>query len=372
MSMGIIGTALAGAAVGAGESGFEMQKQAGRESLQQQAQEALTNREAMMENLRNSNQNTRMDRTETIRRDGEKYDLENIEPGKAKIRVQTAKDEAQAQIDIKTDPANVQKAIDAMNAMAPAEAKVKRDAMIEELKAKGTPETLKAARDIARATHIESAASVASAANSNFELGEKKRVSKLREEYLSSDATPERKEQIVKEINVLTGKKEDMIKMRVKVGEDAEGKAIMEDVLVDPKTNKRVDINAGAGKGSPYPEGTELRGKDGKAYVVRDGQPVLKDSPKPAPKSRLAASSSAVAPTMNDQPDIQGGSDLDDARNRVVAARANLQKFGLALRNAKRSEYEAAQQELASAQADFTKAKSLYSASVGEAGGAAH
>lgn len=30
---------------------------------------------------------------------------------------------------------------------------------------------------------------------------------------------------------------------------------------------------------APYPDGTELRGKDGKTYVVRDGQPVLKGAP---------------------------------------------------------------------------------------------
>jgi hypothetical protein len=34
------------------------------------------------------------------------------------------------------------------------------------------------------------------------------------------------------------------------------------------------------GSGAPYPDGTQLRGKDGQMYVVKNGQPVLDSASK--------------------------------------------------------------------------------------------
>lgn len=152
---------------------------------------------------------------------------------------------AQSTIDVNTDPANVRKAIDKLNAMAPAEAKVKRDAMIAELEAKATPEALMAARQVARATNIESAASVAQANLANLSAEEKRRTMKLQDEYLKPETSKERKDAIHTELNVLAGKRDDLMKLRVKVGEDSYGKPIMEDVLIDAKTRKRIDITGG-------------------------------------------------------------------------------------------------------------------------------
>ena len=53
------------------------------------------------------------------------------------------------------------------------------------------------------------------------------------------------------------------------------------------------EVRKAAGQGddkAPYPDGTELKGKDGKTYVVQGGQPVLKDAAtKPAPKAAAPA-----------------------------------------------------------------------------------
>lgn len=56
------------------------------------------------------------------------------------------------------------------------------------------------------------------------------------------------------------------------------------------RTEKR-KAGAGGGKAgdAPYPDGTELRGKDGNVYVVRNGQPVLKDAQKDAQKPSAPA-----------------------------------------------------------------------------------
>ena len=190
---------------------------------------------------------------ETARRDAELNTVTTIDPLKNKNSLQLVKDSAQARIDIESSPENVQKAIDKLNLMAPATAKVARDAMIADLQAKATPEALNAAGKIARATHIESASSQAQAKLAgkqgealDLTIKDKKRLTELQNEYLNEATTPERKEALTTEMNVLQGKREDVIKMRVKVGEDAAGQAIMEDVLVDSKTKKRIDIGGGS------------------------------------------------------------------------------------------------------------------------------
>ena len=56
----------------------------------------------------------------------------------------------------------------------------------------------------------------------------------------------------------------------------------------------------GAGGKSPYPDGTELKGKDGQMYVVRDGQPVLKSA---AGGGKASAAKPEAAP---EKLDMQG------------------------------------------------------------------
>ena len=53
---------------------------------------------------------------------------------------------------------------------------------------------------------------------------------------------------------------------------------------------------AGGSGGAPYPDGTELKGKDGKVYVVTGGQPVLKEqaTAKPATPSAKPATPSLI------------------------------------------------------------------------------
>lgn len=52
---------------------------------------------------------------------------------------------------------------------------------------------------------------------------------------------------------------------------------------------------------APYHDGTELKGKDGKTYVVTDGQPVLKQGPAAPPKKAPAPKAPPVETTTNPQ-----------------------------------------------------------------------
>ncbi len=263
---GIIGAALAGLAEGAGTGIAKVGGEWMKNEFAKERDEILGRRQESLARLNS-----------TLRRDDAMFEATNVDPIRQATAVETAGKTAQARIDIETDPANVQKAIDKLNAMEPAKAKIKRDEMIADLEAKSTPEALAAARRIAQATHIESAGSLATAELAKLSIADKQRAQKLQNEYLSPDTPTARKEEIITELNVLAGKREDVIKMRVKVGEDAMGQPIMEDVLVDPKTKKRIDVGGGAGGAAPHPDGTRLKGRDGKTYVVKNGQPVLEN-----------------------------------------------------------------------------------------------
>ena len=162
---------------------------------------------------------------ETSRREGSKYDVENIDPLKNANALELAKKSAQAKIDIETSPENVQKTIDSLNLMEPAKAKIKLDAVLAELKAKSTPEALAAGRAIAQSVHIESAASVAQAklAGKQAELADlsiadKKRYDALHTQYLA-ETDPAKKDAIADQLYTLAGKD----KFQPVVGKDDTG-----------------------------------------------------------------------------------------------------------------------------------------------------
>jgi hypothetical protein len=76
-----------------------------------------------------------------------------------------------------------------------------------------------------------------------------------------------------------------------------------EEKTVDPATGKETKTTRketrrpgqSSGADAPYPDGTELKGKDGKVYVVTNGQPVLKQAaPAPARASQATAEQSDV------------------------------------------------------------------------------
>ena len=261
MAIGLIGGLIGGAAEGLGVGAS---KAAGKWMEHEFAKE----RDAILENRRESMARL----VSTLRREDAMYEATNVDPIRQATAVETATKTAQARIDVETDPANVDKAIEKLNKLDPAEAKVKREALIADLEAKATPEALAAARKVAQATHIESAASIAQADLARLSIKDRERVQKLQDEYLAPDTSPQRKEQINTELNVLTGKREDVIKMRVKVGEDATGQPIMEDVLVDPKTKKRIDTSGGGGGGAPQ-SGAPTAGTIVNGFKFKGGNP---------------------------------------------------------------------------------------------------
>ena len=89
---------------------------------------------------------------------------------------------------------------------------------------------------------------------------------------LLSTADPKEKADITDTIHILTGKDKDKF-LPVPLKDDMGN--VTGYKIFDTVRGVFADSQPGA---SPYPEGTELRGKDGKAYVVRGGQPILKGS----------------------------------------------------------------------------------------------
>lgn len=74
-------------------------------------------------------------------------------------------------------------------------------------------------------------------------------------------------------------------------------------------------ISAAGKSGSPYPDGTELKGKDGKTYVVTNGAPVLKGQAG-APAAPAAPKGGTFGSHDSPQPAPPGGS-AEDARIRA-------------------------------------------------------
>lgn len=297
----IIAGALAGGGQALERAGFEWQKSANAQDFEKMQQELLAKREVALESLRNQNQTARdvagrehdvsmLDRREAVRREGEKYDVETIDPIKNTNAVKLATDTTQARIDVETSPANIQKAIDKLNAMAPAEAKVKRDAMIAELEAKATPAALRAAREIARATHIESAASGAAAAKSNFELGELRKVAGLRDAYVA-ETDPAKKKKIAENIQVMTGKDNDSyaaVPLKDETGN------ITGYQIFDKKSGQFVEPSNGAGggaSGGAPAVGTELNG-----FKFKGGNPRDKNNWEPVKAGATNPAKPAAAP----------------------------------------------------------------------------
>lgn len=102
-------------------------------------------------------------------------------------------------------------------------------------------------------------------------LGNAKRVQTLQTEFQT--AAPDRKNAIKDEIQMLTGKDTDKF-IPVPDGFDPITGKPNGYKIFDTKAGRFVDQEQKA----PYADGTELKGKDGKTYVVRGGQPVLKEA----------------------------------------------------------------------------------------------
>ena len=120
------------------------------------------------------------------------------------------------------------------------------------------------------------------ATEKGFGIRNSARVEKLYEQYDKAE-TDEQRQSIQEKINRYSGNKADTDNpyITVKRGEilDEKGNTIQPagEVLFHRKTGQTIDPLAQMTQSaSPYQDGQEVRGRDGKVYVIRNGEPVLK------------------------------------------------------------------------------------------------
>ena len=177
-----------------------------------------------------------------------------------------------------------------MRETAPVKAELELDA---EKKRLNDPDYIAGLGKKARATHIESASSVASANLSRYQLEKAQRFEQLQTEYADAvtAGNQEKARELANRIEAMnfTGKAKDVQayihaatqarKLAAETMDDAEKRELLSKANIYEKLagiDERGGSGGGAPKsGAPYAEGTRLRGKDGKTYVVRNGKPVL-------------------------------------------------------------------------------------------------
>lgn len=258
---------------GSGLIDAEMKKQNDIEAEQRAADTRLRLEERMAA-IREATDARVAEHRERLRQSGKKADFEfdtNPENVKAKATAETT----------------------AMETTAPVKARLEREAETEKL---NDPKYIEGLAKKARATHIESASSIAAANLSKFQLQQLQEASALQKEYQAAVDTGDKDLMAKLERKIAGGKVTDkkdagdflraatqMLKMAGDPSTDPEEAASMKATAnlmismagVDPSR-----AQAASGKptsGAPYADGTRLKGKDGKTYVVRNGVPVPDD-----------------------------------------------------------------------------------------------
>lgn len=210
------------------------------------------------------------------------------------------------------------------------------------------PLFLKAMRNEAAANYIESAASVAQAKLTEMKIADEKRLGVLYTDLLSLSDSPEsaaRRKTIEREITIIKSR-------NGTAGDKSEkGPRVKEEVEYDVNgkmSSRKVTTEGPAGAASdraPYEDGTELRGKDGKVYVVKGGQAVLKEA---APKSQAQGQAAPARQPAGERPKDEA----DLATERRAAAERELQRWGSVQRQRDPGGYERAKQALDEAKAE--------------------
>jgi hypothetical protein len=147
MSMGLIDNLARGISEGAGTAAMGFMERF-KSEVEQERQDALMRVKQGIDQ-----QNTTFN--EGVRREGRQADVtQDIAnaPALRNVKTEDAKATAQARIDVEFSPENTDKKIAQLQALGPAEAKIKTDAAVADMLAKSTPEALGAARKIAAAT----------------------------------------------------------------------------------------------------------------------------------------------------------------------------------------------------------------------------
>ena len=222
--------------------------------------------------------------SESIRREGVLYDTtgeggvakrsaavaQTKEVGAAETGVMGERETTLAPIKAKTE-----------GLLAGARATAEREATL----AKGSdPAYLKAERALAMTRHFDDGAGLRQVQLkvANLELASKEKAQKLIDAY-AAEKDPVKKAELIQEMTV---------RGLIKPGEYDTEKVIEEKTNPDGSTTKTERTQKrtpgtpdlpDTAAAAPCPEGTELRGKDGKMYVVQGGKPVLKAT-KPLPR----------------------------------------------------------------------------------------
>jgi hypothetical protein len=90
--------------------------------------------------------------------------------------------------------------------------------------------------------------------------------------------TDEERKPVLERWNMLKGQGQQQSKVKPVYGGQTmteQGAIRNPDILVDENTGRQIDYGVGQAS-APYQDGQELRGKDGKIYIVKNGQPILK------------------------------------------------------------------------------------------------
>lgn len=177
---------------------------------------------------------------------------------------------------------------------------------------------------------------------------------------------------------------------------DKRGNIVITKIGADGRPGQTTTIGmprSGAAPGGEarYADGTELRGKDGQIYVVRDGAPVLKSAPKAPPIPSTSVAEAAATPQAPIRPPSMSvtealggassglssqtealGQELDAARASVSQARAALQRYGSKQQRSDPQGYSSAKAALERSQAEYQQLRQAYERAAGaEVGGAA-
>ena len=99
----------------------------------------------------------------------------------------------------------------------------------------------------------------------------------LLQQYDAAQTDEERKP-ILERLNLIRGQSQQQSKVKAVYGGQTmteQGAIRNPDILVEENTGRQIDYGVGQAS-APYQDGQELRGKDGKIYIVKNGQPILK------------------------------------------------------------------------------------------------
>lgn len=310
MALGLIGTAMAGAAEGAGRSAAPLAKFTADAELQARAEAAQEKRDQRLSELRKGE----ADYAEGLRRAGRQSDIDqDTDPGNVAKKGAAAAGLIEAQIPAKVaekkalGEVDTQQKVDEFMRMAPLQREEAVKTALARLEALSTPEALAAARKIKLAEHIvdpqytmiPNADGTVDAVNvRNPGAGVVKLKGADGEPIIRKD--PEELKAATSIINMANGNLR-IAEAAYKAGKDdpdpvvkaqaeetwrqaqAEARRLTAPayaVLYGKSGAKGIDPGPAA-PSSPYAEGTEVRNKaDGKVYVVRNGVPVLKDAGK--------------------------------------------------------------------------------------------